>query len=274
MCRLFAVTSRSPVEINRELSAFFDGSRLHRHGWGWAEIVSGRTRIRRECGPAFESAYASELLSSPLAVTEAFFHIRYATVGAVRLVNAHPLAALDHFGRQWTVIHNGTIFDFDKLDRFFDRQRGSTDTERLLLYLIDRIRALTAGLRTAPDEGRRFSIVADVLKEAAMGNKLNIMISDGEILYVHANSRSGSKALGEAARYDYLYERIFEAAGGACTRLFCTVPLDEEGWTPLPLNTVSAYRRGALLFRAEPHPHEYMETEEDLRFLYSGYAGL
>ncbi|MCR5529980.1 MAG: class II glutamine amidotransferase [Saccharofermentans sp.] len=41
-------------------------------------------------------------------------------------------------GRTWTLAHNGTIFEGDLLNRYYI-QNGTTDSERILLYLIDQI---------------------------------------------------------------------------------------------------------------------------------------
>jgi len=269
MCQLLAVTAERPVEINDEVKLFLQNSFIHKHGWGYADFSGGKTFVKRETAPAYESEHARKLLSSPLRLQNALFHIRYATVGGVEHENTHPLSAMDMSGRRWTVIHNGTVFGFDKLNSYFYKQRGATDTERLLLYLVDRINQKNLEVRRPLVDKQRFKVVDRVLRDVAQGNKLNIILFDSEILYVHANSRTGSRVLGEAAKNDFLYELDTGKA-----RLFCTVPLDSRGWDPVPLNTLRAYRNGALVQEAAPHACEYIETEDDIRYLYSGFSAL
>jgi glutamine amidotransferase len=269
MCRLFAVTASAPTELNTEVGRFLESSEIHKHGWGYADFTGHKVFLKREIEQASESAYVKKLLSAPFSVQNAMFHIRYATVGSVELKNTHPVSAFDLSGRTWTIIHNGTIFSSSKLDPYFYKQTGRTDTERLLLYLIDRVNAKILGKKDVLSDKQRFEIVRETLAGVAEGNKLNVIINDTDLFYVHANSRTGSRALGKSVKNDYL----FEYAKDGC-RLFSTVPLDERDWRPIPLNTVSAYRDGALVFQSEPHTHEYVEKEEDLKYLYLGFSEL
>jgi glutamine amidotransferase len=269
MCRLFAVSGKDPVRVNDIVREFYKGSYLHRHGWGYADFTNGKAVVKREAGPAYESKYLEKLLAAPFYVRTALFHIRYATVGAVETDNAHPMSASDLTGRDWRLIHNGTIFDFDKIDEFFYRQTGSTDSERLLLYIVDRINRETAERKGPLSAEERFAIVERALKDAAPGNKLNIILYDGELLYVHANSRTGGSLLGDAGKDDFLYEA---QEGG--TRYFSTAAIGPGNWTPIRLNTLTAYRDGGKLFEGTPHGDEYFESEEDVRQMYRGFSAL
>jgi glutamine amidotransferase len=274
MCRMLMVTAAQAVRIDEEAKRFFEASRVHRHGWGWAEFSHGRIRSRRETQPAHDSAYLRELLGAPLETKSALFHVRYATVGAIGLANTHPVFAMDVCGRQWAAIHNGTIFDGERTDRFFHAQNGDSDTERLLLYIVERINEATMNSRLPLDEKQRFRVVDRALRAVAPGNKLNVVLGDSELFYVHGNSRHGARLLGDYGRDDYLYELDLSEERGAPARVFSTVPLDGRDWHPVPLNTVRAYKDGELLFAGEPHGHEYTETEDDMKRLYQGFAEL
>ncbi|MDR1495393.1 MAG: class II glutamine amidotransferase [Clostridiales Family XIII bacterium] len=269
MCRLFAVTGKGPIRVNNVVRDFYKGSYIHRHGWGYADFTGGKDIIKKEAEPAYDSEYLDSLLATPFYVQNAIFHIRYATVGEVEPENAHPLSATDLTGKSWHVIHNGTIFDFDGLNEFFYRQSGSTDTERLLLYIVDRIDRKIAERKGALSAADRFDVVERALKAMADGNKLNIILYDGELLYVHANSRNGSRMLGDAGKNDFLYE---SEEGG--TRYFSTAPLDRRNWIPVRLNTVMAYRDGEKVFEGSSHEDEYFETDEDIRQMYRGFSAL
>jgi glutamine amidotransferase len=207
--------------------------------------------LRREAAPAYESEFAKKLLAPPLPLQNAVFHIRYATVGAVGHENTHPLTAIDLTGRQWTIIHNGTVFNFDKLDKYFYRQNGTTDTERLLLYLVERVNRKSADSHRPLTDEERFRVVDEVLRAVAEGNKLKVALYDSEVMYVHANSRTGSRVLGESGKNDFLYEL---EVGDA--RFFSTAPLDARAWAPVRLNTLLAYKDGGI--------HDLVSTRRSL----------
>jgi len=269
MCLLLAVSGEKTVEINSLLDDFFRNSFVHKHGWGYVDLSQARAKAKREARPAYESEWLKEKLAAPFLAKNAMFHLRYATIGEIEDENTHPLSATDLTGRTWWIIHNGTVFDGEKLDKYFYRQRGSTDTERLLLYLMDRIGKLSIEEGRPLSDKKRFKVVDRVVKAVAKGNKLNVVISDGEIFYVHANSRSGSRILGEAGKNDYLYELLEDG-----TRYFSTTVLDPRAWSPVRLNTVTAYRDGKLLHEGEPHEYEYIESDDDIKNLYRNSSGL
>lgn len=269
MCQLFAISADKPVNLRRELKDFFRGSFVHKHGWGYADFGGRRVYVKRETTPAYVSETARKLTQEGGPFQNAFFHLRYATVGAVETGNTHPLTAMDVMGRTWTIIHNGTIFNGEKTDKYFYKQFGSTDTERLLLFLIDRINEKSLERRVPLTEKERFGVIEKAFHDVAPGNKLNVIVNDSEVFYIHGNSRTGSRVLGESAKNDFIYR--FDNDGFA---LFCTVPLDPEGWEPVPLNTVIAYKDGALLFSGKPHEFEYIESDDDIKYLYLGASAL
>lgn len=93
----------------------------------------------------------------------------------------------DDSGRRWTQVHNGTIFDYRPLEKFTQYQSGDTDSERILLYLVQEINQAQA-LRRKPLSGEeRFWLLDDILVSMSKGNKLNLLIYDGEYMYVHTN---------------------------------------------------------------------------------------
>ena len=74
----------------------------------------------------------------------ALAHIRLATIGNVEQDNCHPFTAVDNSGRTWTLIHNGTIFESDNIGKYVFLQKGETDSERILLYIVDSINKKSA----------------------------------------------------------------------------------------------------------------------------------
>jgi glutamine amidotransferase len=183
--------------------------------------------------------------------------MRYATIGDVSEENCHPFAASDGGGRQWTLMHQGTIFDYHPTNAFLHTQKGDTDSERILLFLIDVINDETLLAGRALSEDERFSVLEREITKMSAGNKLNLAVFDSEILYLHTNYRGT------------LYANRVEDGF-----IFCTVPLDDGDWTPHTLNTLCSYKNGKLLRTGKTHENEYVDNEEDQKYLYLTFSGL
>jgi glutamine amidotransferase len=261
MCQLFAISSKKPQVINSLLEEFFTYSVEHPHGWGYADLSPKNHFIFKSAEPAYASEQAKLLVSCPLTVTDALAHIRYATVGDIEVQNAHPFTAEDVSGRQWTLIHKGTVFSSDLLDTYFHTQEGSTDSERILLYLVDRINEETKkkGSLLEPDE--RFALFETITTELSPNNCVNLIVYDSDQFLIHAN-----------------YQTALSIFNADETVMFCTSPLSSvapgEDWTPLELCTAFAYKHGRLLFSGETHSFEYKDKTEDAKYLYQDYAAL
>lgn len=236
MCELFGINSEDSREINDYLKEFFSHSTRHPHGWGMASMEEWQIQIEKEPVQASKSNYLKERLSVPFTVKNAFAHIRYATIGNVEYGNCHPFTLKDKGGRQWTLMHNGTIFDYPPLNRYVEIQKGDTDSERILRYIVDLVNEEEKRLGRAMKAEERFFLLDTVITEMAKGNKLNLMLYDGELFYVHTNY-AGS-----------LYELNKEHQA-----LFSTVPLSEEDWHPVTFTTLLAYRQGQIVFRGTNH---------------------
>ena len=84
------------------------------------------------------------------------------------------------------MVHNGTIFEFDPLSKFYQFQTGNTDSERILYYIIEQInKKEESGTKLTFRE--RFELLDSIFIELSKGNKVNVLLYDGEYLYVHTN---------------------------------------------------------------------------------------
>ncbi len=135
MCEIFGVSSLNDFTANEYLKTFYSHSDFHPHGWGLACISRNGALIEKESIKASRSNYLRERLSQPVSAKILLAHIRYATIGNVEYKNCHPFTGKDGSGRRWTLIHNGTIFDFAPLYPYTKKQKGDTDSERIFLYL-------------------------------------------------------------------------------------------------------------------------------------------
>ncbi|MDO5783755.1 MAG: class II glutamine amidotransferase [Eubacteriales bacterium] len=257
MCELFGFSSQKKENITGYLEEFYSHSVQHPHGWGLVTFEGDQAFIEKQPVQATKSEYLKARLLDSVEAENAFGHIRYATIGHVDYDNCHPYTKKDANGRRWTLVHNGTIFCYPPLDMFINIQQGNTDSERILLYLVSLIDQTEqeAGRRLSAEE--RFRVIDTAVVDMAPDNKLNLMLFDGEQMYVHTNYK------------DSLY--LLEKEGST---MFATVPLSEERWEPVPFAQLLAYQGGKQIFAGTKHGAEYIDSEENLRYLYQIFADL
>lgn len=154
MCRLLAYASEEPTAAADVLgasgyAAFRRLSRLHRDGWGMAWLAGhradpgalgaqheGALAARRSLVPACDDPDFDELARSALG-SAGLVHLRWATAGYdVSPGNTHPFLA-----GGWAFVHQGSIPDPERLEALLTpewsgRLRGTTDSERYFLYLL------------------------------------------------------------------------------------------------------------------------------------------
>ncbi len=245
MCELFGVTSAGRVAVNAYLREFSSHSVNHPNGWGMAIFYGDGVSLEKEPLPAWRSAYLQSRLKHPFEVTNMIAHIRLATRGAMEYENCHPFVDRDDRGRAWTLAHNGTIFQSEILERYRDSQEGGTDSERILCHLVQEVNRYQGAFDRALSARERFQLVDQIILRIAEHNKVNLLIYDGELFYVHTNYR------------DSLF---YKREGSAI--LFATVPLDGEPWEPVPFLRLLAYKNGALAYEGTKHSFEYTDTGE------------
>ena len=250
MCEIFGFSSSKEEELNDYLREFYSHCEEHPHGWGLAILDSDKFSVIKEPLKARSSIMLGNVLLNPIVSKTALAHIRLATIGDKEFYNCHPFVKKDNAGRRWTLIHNGTIFDCPDLCKYSTIEEGETDSERILLAIVDHINKFEAFKGESLSLKERFNIVSDLIRDMAYTNKLNLIIHDGEQMYVHTNLR-------ESLHYLKDENGIF----------ISTQALDDNEWVEFPLNTVLSFSKGELLFESEPHLNEYVETEEQLRFI-------
>lgn len=257
MCEIFGFSSEKGFAINEYLKEFFSHSDQHPHGWGLVCLEGNEAFIEKEPEQAAKSKYLRERLTVPVNYKNVFAHIRYATVGNVDYRNCHPYTRKDLKDRRWTMVHNGTIFDYGQLDKYFKLQDGDTDSERILMHFVDKINEKIRQLGREPKPKERFSLLDEIISDMARGNKLNLILYDGEYTYVHTNYK------------DSLYYLEKEDSV-----LFSTQPLSKEEWKAVPFTTLLVYRNGKQIFTGTNHGNEYVDNEENMKFLYQTFSSL
>ena len=246
MCEIFCFNSNKPKQVNECLECFYNHSDDHPHGWGLANIGYDEFVIEKEPIKASCSAHLKGILSNPVIGKNVFAHIRLATVGEIISPNCHPFTEADDNNRSWMLIHNGTIFDFPELDKYEEFESGDTDSERILLYIIDKVNEFEkdkGGLSTIRE---RFNLLTEIVADLSKNNKLNLMIYDGDLTYIHSNMD------------DSLYYIINDDG-----ILIASTPLnDDEGWLKVEINKLFGLIDGQIVFESEEHQNEFIQTEE------------
>lgn len=136
-------------------------------------------------------------------------------------------------------------------------KEGHTDSERILCYIVDRINAEQEYLKRPLSQEERFQIMDQIICEITVENKVNLLIYDGEMLYVHTNYKNS----------------LYRCRKGKAI-IFSTKPLDKDNWENVPLNTLLAYQDGKLVYTGTDHGHEFKDSEEKMRLLFLDYANL
>ena len=246
MCEIFCFNSNKPKEINHCLECFYNHSEDHPHGWGLATMKDDEFVIQKEPVKASCSEHLKNILSNPIIGKNVFAHIRLATEGEIISPNCHPFIKADDNNRSWMLIHNGTIFDFPELDKYKEKENGDTDSERILLYILDKVNEFENAKKAPSTIRERFDLLYDIITPLSKGNKLNLMIYDGDLTYIHSNMK------------DSLYYLKNEEGF-----LIATTPLDNnKNWKIVELNKLFGLIDGNIIFESNEHDNEYIPTEE------------
>ena len=256
MCELFGLSSKYPIRCNGYLKDFFSHSPNQPHGWGLAVLDGNDAEIEKEPKQADQSFYLKERLTEEISAKTIFAHIRYATIGNVTYSNCHPFTGKDITGRRWTLVHNGTIFDYPKLYKYLRTQTGDTDSERVFLYILDSINKLIIENDTIDDESE-FNLLNDLVTHMADGNKLNLLFYDSKYIYVHTNQ----------------VNTLYMSKSEDCVK-FATRPYNDDEWESVPMNTLMAFKDGKCEYVGMQHKYVYEENSENTQRLYQIFSDL
>lgn len=251
MCELFGINSKEKQTINNYLNTFYSHCNTNPHGWGIAIINKNKNKIIKEPIKANQSTQLKKLLQKPIQVKNTIAHIRLGTIGQMKKQNCHPIIKKDKNQETWILAHNGTIFNnYPPLNTYKKNQQGTTDSERILYYIVDTINQKTKQKGKPLNQNEKFQTLNKLITQIAPENKLNLLIYNKNILYAHTNYKNSLHYLKKDK-----------------TILISTVPLTMDNWKKLPLNTLIAMKEGEIIKKGEQHKNEYIETKRDQEFL-------
>lgn len=241
MCELFAYNGKEKILLNSYLYKFYSHCDFNPHGYALA-LFDNKEEVLKEPVKAQESIKLKRKLSNPIESKKMMAHIRRTSGTAINAENTHPFVLSDKYNRTYFFQHNGTIYDCDFLEKYRDLQKGSTDSERIFYYLIDRLNE-----RTNDQSETRCHIIENAIKSVCENdrNKVNIMMYDGELFYVHMNFK-------HTLKYVHRKEGI----------IFSTKALTDEDWKVVTPTVLFAYKDGKQVYRGSAHQHMWIPLTE------------
>ncbi len=272
MCELFAMSSREPSTVRYSLPEFAKHgaiTRSNRSGWGIACFQDRDALVVKEAAPAGDSAWVSFIAGQDLQSDCVIAHVRLATIGEPMLENTHPFRR-ELGGRVHILAHNGTLKGIHEQIDPADLSHhpvGDTDSELAFCLLLERLKAVWSKPGQTPSWQDRFDVFSDVAAELTGYGTCNLLYSDGDALFVHAHKRiyereegrfgepeppGLSMRSGQLCGTDAGWSWDGLRVGVNCqeTVMFASVPLDSDGWEPLPEATALIVRQGEELQRA------------------------
>ena len=245
MCELYGISSNKTISLNESLKLFYKHSAKNPKGWGlayWNDKSEITIYNEGKCGN--DSELLQEILASPIESKVSIGHIRTATVGSMSDNNSHPFTRTDCTGREWTLAHNGNIYIGSQLLPFRDKQIGETDSECILLYIVDCINKKTERKGRPLNSKERCEIIDSITEELSKGNKLTLLIYDTEQFYVYTNIK---EILYFSSQDDYY--------------CFVGVPLDNNFfWNKVPLNVLIVYSGTNQIYYGPDHGNEFVKN--------------
>ena len=269
MCELFAMSARHATTVSLSLEEFSRHGGLtgpHKDGWGIGWYEDGDIRVIKESHASASSACARFIQTNPFSSSLVISHIRKATLGPVASRNCQPFVR--ELGGVWHCFaHNGELPGIERDSRFRAvefRPVGETDSEHAFCALMDRMRPLWSS-SSPPSQGERKVLVSRFGAALRELGPANFLYCDGSTLFAHADRRRQSDGSISAPGLWRLARqcpaggelsaeglRIASEAGEQEVVLIASVPLSDEGWTPLAEGELLIARQGCVQRTSDP----------------------
>ena len=269
MCELLGLSSNAPATVSFSLPKLAEhgaASGTYNDGWGIGYYEGQDVRLIKDAGPVGNSDWVRFIANHELRSMLIVAHARRATRGTRSYQNAQPFIR-ELAGRVHLFAHNGDLPGIFRSSDFRPNRFnpiGDTDSERAFCVLLDRMTSIWSQASTVPPLSARFAIVSSFASKLRTLGPANFLYSDGDVLFAHGHRRKHAETGKIEAPGLFLLERQCEHGGsgiavsGLSVRgdrqnvtLFASVPLTDEGWTPLVEGELVAAVRGQIV-RTQP----------------------
>lgn len=271
MCRLLGIRSQSPCSVRRSLltaeNALLVQSHEHPDGWGigWWTERSPQPAVVRSPGAAFrEAAFASE--AERVRSTAVIAHVRKASVGPVRLENAHPFC----WG-PWLFAHNGTVADFDRHRSAIEKEIdpdfaevvvGDTDSARCFGIFLSRLARIAdpGGEVTLPQVAQALAETVEAVAAiadpgATTPSATTFLVGNGSLMLAYRRGRSLFYSTGDGAERTAAEGAPVERLAIASEKISAA-----ESWHEVPVDGMVGVDREMRIHRFAPGAFERMTS--------------
>ncbi|WP_430009687.1 class II glutamine amidotransferase [Methylophaga lonarensis] len=259
------ISSQQPFSSELLLAEFFQrggASDHHSDGWGLAYYDEQDSQLRHGLQPAFSCYQARRIISRHLKATSLLAHIRKATVGDLKLVNAHPFRR-SLWGQDWVFAQNGDLLDYQPELRTGFHPTGETDSERAFCYLFDELSEHYPS--RMPSQQQLAAILKLLSDDIARHGSFNYLLANHEFMFAYCSTELYWSSLvfddvilpGESAGRQEA-QSLTEATGQRVV-LISTQPLSlYQPWYPMGRGELRLFHKGQLtatLFDPEKESH-------------------
>jgi predicted glutamine amidotransferase len=185
MCQLLGMNANTPTDVCFSFAGLATRADEHKDGFGIAFFEDRGLRYFVDHHSARDSPVAKLVQHYPIRSDNVIAHIRKATQGRVALENTHPFVR-ELWGRYWVFAHNGDLKDFQPRLHAAFKPVGDTDSERAFCWLMQELAKAHASV---PDVAELTLTLAELLPLPAAHGSFNLLLSNGQALWVHCSTR-------------------------------------------------------------------------------------
>lgn len=188
MCEIYGFCGSVPTKLNKYTDEFWLHSRVHQDGFGY--YLADRDQLY--VNPKSAMNYIKGLSKFNFVSKLALCHIRFKTHGPASVENCHPFIKKDIHGIKWSLIHNGYIDDNLVTAALSKIQVGETDSERILLSIVESVNSFYEHSWITDPEEFLFYLYLQLeitISELANLGKVNLIFTDSltNNMYVYMN---------------------------------------------------------------------------------------